>query len=310
MRILLIGGGGTLGTYTAEELLELGHSVDIVCPEEKTSENPHLRFFRGYATYDFLEKILKTERYDGIVNFILYTSLEDYIPFHKLLSANTDHLIFLSSYRVYADLQHPVTESAPQLFDVVKDRAFLENEKYAVPKSMCERYIKNESKFGNWTIVRPVISFSQRRYDIVFAHPAEEIQKHIADKMPINLPAESRNLTAGVDWAKNSGILIADLLFKEKALKEDFTVSSAQNLKWGEVADIYTKLSGLKFNWIPAKEYFNNEPEPYIYTFDRAFDRTIDNRKILSVTGLDHESFCPIEQGIKTELNKILYNSI
>ena len=31
--VLLIGGGGTLGTYTAKELLRLGHKVDIICLE-------------------------------------------------------------------------------------------------------------------------------------------------------------------------------------------------------------------------------------------------------------------------------------
>ena len=30
----LIAGGGTLGTYTAEELLRLGHRVDIICLED------------------------------------------------------------------------------------------------------------------------------------------------------------------------------------------------------------------------------------------------------------------------------------
>ena len=37
--VLLIGGGGTLGTYTAQELLKLGCAVDVICPEEKVSDN-------------------------------------------------------------------------------------------------------------------------------------------------------------------------------------------------------------------------------------------------------------------------------
>ena len=56
-KILLIGGGGTLGTYTADELLRLGFSVDIICPEEKLSSNKALRFYREYATQEFLEKL-------------------------------------------------------------------------------------------------------------------------------------------------------------------------------------------------------------------------------------------------------------
>ncbi len=39
-RVLLIAGGGTLGTATAEELLAMGCAVDIICPEEKVSHQP------------------------------------------------------------------------------------------------------------------------------------------------------------------------------------------------------------------------------------------------------------------------------
>ena len=73
---------------------------------------------------EYLEKLLTENRYDGIVNFLHYQTVESYKPFHELLAANTDHLIFLSSYRVYADEQHPITEEAPQLLDTAADKVF------------------------------------------------------------------------------------------------------------------------------------------------------------------------------------------
>ena len=145
-KVLLIGGGGTLGTYIAKELLELGCYVDIICPEDKVSDNEKLKFFKEYATFEFLSELLSKERYDGIVNLILYRTLEEYKPIHKLLSENTQHLIFTSSYRVYADLQHPVTEEAPHLLDVIKDGEFLRTEDYALPKSKCEKFLREESE--------------------------------------------------------------------------------------------------------------------------------------------------------------------
>ena len=109
-RALLIGGGGTIGTYTAKELLRLGHSVDTICLEDKVSDDEDLRFFKMEASVEALGALLAEEHYDGIVNFLHYNTVEDYEPYHKLLSENTEHLIFLSSYRVYADEQHPITE--------------------------------------------------------------------------------------------------------------------------------------------------------------------------------------------------------
>lgn len=104
-------------------------------------------------------------------------------------------------------------------------------------------------------------------------------------------------------------MLIANLLLKEKAFGEAFTVSSAQNLTWGEVADIYTELSGAKFNWVDTERYIEEYPwlknTPWILKYDRLFDRKIDNSKILKVTGLKKEDFTSIRDGIKYEIEKI-----
>ena len=126
-KALLIAGGGTLGSYTAEELLRLGHKVDVICLEDKVSDNENLRYFKATATVEYLKDLLADNHYDGIVNFLHFKTAEAYEPYHALLSKSTEHLIFLSSYRVYADLVHPITEEAPQLLDVIKDdQKFLE----------------------------------------------------------------------------------------------------------------------------------------------------------------------------------------
>lgn len=209
--VLLIAGGGTLGTYTAKELLKLGCAVDVICLEQKLSQAPALRYISANIDYAYLAEFLRDRHYDAIVNFMLYTRLEDYIPTHALLSEKTDHLIFLSSYRVYADLQHPLTEDAPLLIDTVTDSDFLEHEDYAVPKSHCERYIRNESHTGNWTIVRPVISFSARRFDVVTVSGRRVIDA-ARNGSTVCLPECTKHLTAGLDWAGNTGKLIAHLL--------------------------------------------------------------------------------------------------
>lgn len=307
-KVLLIAGGGTLGSYTAAELLRLGFHVDIICLEDNVSHNERLCYYKANADFEFLKDFLKSKSYDGIANFIHYEDVNTYKPVHKLLSENTGHLIFLSSYRVYADLEHPITENAPQLIDVVHDREFLEAETYAVPKSKAELFLRNESETKNWTIVRPVISFSDRRLDIVTVSGRKVIECTKEGKT-ISLPKEAKTLTAGLDWAGNSGKLIANLLFKEKALGEAFTVSTAQNLTWGEVADIYTELLGARFEWVSTESFIKENPylqsSPWILKYDRLFNREIDNTKILNATGLKKEDFVSIRNGIKIELDKV-----
>lgn len=304
-KVLLIAGGGTLGRYTAKELLNKGCAVDVICLEDYTSNNPKLRYFKANADLNYLTAYLNDKYYDGIVNFIHYTSVDDYKPVHKLLCSKTDQLIFLSSYRVYADLQHPITETAPMLEDVIKnDEEFLKTENYALPKARCEKFLREESDTKNWTVVRPVISFSDKRFDLITVSGHEIIDAARSGKTVI-LPEAAKNLTAGLDWAGNSGKLIANLLFKKECFGEAYTVSSGQNLTWGEVADIYTRLTGVNFKWADTEEYVKTGHGGYILIYDRLYDRAVDNTKILKATGLKKDDFTSIEEGIKIELDNI-----
>jgi len=304
--VLLIGGGGSLGLYAANELVSKGCFVDVLCREDHISTDPKLRFFNVDATLEQLQRFMADKHYDGIINFLHYVDMENYKNVHQFLSANTAHLIFLSSYRVYADLQHPITEEAPRLLDVTEDQDFLEKETYALAKARAEDYIRNESGTTNWTIVRPVISTSFRRFDLVSISGSRLI-RWTKEGQVIPLPDKAKDLIAAVDWAGNTGKLIANLLFKKDAFGEAFTISSCQNLTWGEVASYYEELIGAKFNWMDTDEYIRVHAQDNLWSliYDRLYDRPIDNSKVLRVTGLRKEDFTPMKEGIKIELAKL-----
>ncbi len=304
-KVLLIAGGGTLGTYVSEELLRLGHAVDIICLEDNLSHNPNLRFFKGYATKELLTEMFRETHYDGIVNFIHYKDAEDYKAIHPFLAENTDHLIFLSSYRVYADEQHPITEDAPRLYDVTRDEVFLSTENYAVPKSKCEDYLKKERPNDPWTIVRPVISFSKLRLDLLLYSRTRVLEA--AEKgQALLLPSLVKDYGAGIDWAGNSGKLIANLLFRPEAMHETFTIYSGHGMTWGEVAEAYTEVTGVQIRWCDEDEFVASKPnlakEPWMWIYDRRFDRRIDASKVLRVTGLGASDFKSIAYGIQHEI--------
>ena len=186
-----------------------------------------------------------------------------------------------------------------------QNEEFLKNEKYAISKAKCEKFIRNESDAQNWTIVRPVISFSKARFDIVMCSGRNVIEKTKA-RETILLPEQAKNLTAGLDWSGNTGKIIANLLFKNEAYKEAYTISSAQNLTWGEVAEYYMDLIGARFQWVDTDAYIcsdsNIKNVIWALYYDRLFDRKIDNRKVLKATGLKSVDFVPIKEGIKLEL--------
>ena len=305
-KALLIGGGGTLGRYTAKELLDKGCQVDILCLNEPNMSHPNLQIIQCRADYPYLEAFLAGKKYDGIVNFLHFENIEVYKPLHKLLTDHTDQLIALSSYRVYNKSEGPITEQTPQLLHTSKDPEFLKNKTYyALVKSVLEDYIREESGTTNWTIVRPVISFSELRLDLVTRSRQTVVAAAQAGK-PFELPQAAKDLIAGLDWSGNSGKLVANLLFQEQALGQAYTISSAPGLTWGQVAEIYTDLLGVQIKWIGTQEYLDKYcDEPYGLLYDRLFDRPIDNSKVLAATGLQKEDFTSIRDGIIIELRKL-----
>ena len=306
--VLLIAGGGTLGTYTAAELLKMGCTVDVICPEEKHSDSERLHFIQSLATDELLQALFAKKHYDGIVNFVHYPNAEEYKAIHPLLISATDHLIFLSSYRVYANEQHPVTEDAPRLYDVVKDREFLETEDYAVPKSICEDFLRTEHAQEPWTIVRPVISFSHRRLDLLL-YSGRDVLDYAEAKKPLPLPTSVRDYTAGFDWAGNSGKLIASLLFRKNTHGKTYTVSSGHGLTWGEVAEIYHELTGVTVEWVSDEEFVRGSEKirsnPWIWKYDRIFNRDVDVSAILAATELTSSDFTTVRDGILIELENL-----
>ena len=307
-KILLIGGGGTLGTHTARELLKLGAVVDVLCPEEKSSDNEKLTFFQGVGSREKLTELFSATHYDGIVNFIHYPKPDEYKEIHSFLMSNTDHLIFLSSYRVYANLQHPVTEEAPRLYDVETDPFLIDRETYAISKSKCEDFLRQEHAGENWTIVRPVISFSHRRLDLLL-YSGHEVLEYAEKGLEMPMPETVKDYSAGIDWSGNSGKLIAHLLFKQDAMGETFNIYSGHGMTWGEVADTYAEITGVKIRWCPEREFldyvYKFKNDAWYWKYDRAYNRDIDATKVLRVTGLGKGDFLSVHDGILEELKII-----
>lgn len=306
-KVLLIAGGGTLGTHVSNELLRLGASVDVICPEDKISNDPRLRFHQGYVSRELLDGLFAQNHYDGIVDFIHYKDPEEYKRVYSHLIENTDHLIFLSSYRVYAETSEKITEESPRLYDVETDKEFLAKENYAIPKSICEDYLRTERKGEHWTIVRPVISFSHTRLDLLL-YTGTEILKAVESGRPLLMPKTVKDHGAGIDWAGNSGKLIANLLFKPHTYGETYTVYSNHGATWGDIAKAYEEVTGVEIVWGEEQDYVATLPfakKPWLkdmWYHDRCYDRWIDGSKIIAATGLTQSDFASIADGIRHEL--------
>lgn len=309
-KALLIAGAGTLGGSTYPELVRLGWHVDVISLENFSSVSTQLGFYKARADLDYLKAFFAEHgRYDAIVDFVhtpdRTPDLEVLAPRINLLLANTDQFVYLSSYRTYADVDKLVTEKSPQWLDVTKDPKFLTEDDYAIPKARAERYLTSLSA-ENWTVIRPIISFTHYRLDLVTVGAYAILYRTKAGKT-IPLPIEVRDKHCGVTWGGNTGLQIAHLLGKNAALGEAFTLGTDEGLVWGDVARYYEELAGAKFAWIPAEDYLaiatsNSYMERQMIYTDRMLDRSVDFSKMLRVTCLDPSRFLSCREAIAKEL--------
>lgn len=72
--------------------------------------------------------------------------------------------MFLSSARVYASSDMPITEDSPLILDMTDDKMYLRTDEYALAKARQEKFLKELG--NNFTIVRPYITFNQNRFQL------------------------------------------------------------------------------------------------------------------------------------------------
>lgn len=312
-KILVLGGTGAMGVYLVPLLRKMDYAVDVISWDAVESSDPYLRYIQAKDAKDpvYMAEVLKNG-YDGIVDFMIYGT-EEFKAKHRLLLDNTDHYIYFSSYRIYDNKEHPIKETSPRLVDASDDLEFLATDDYSLHKARGEdtlrRYTQETGK-TNWTAVRPAITFSKRRFQLVTAEANLVVYRAKAGKKLV-LPEEAMPVQATMSWAGDVAVMLARLLFNPKAYTEIFTVATAEHNPWGTIAEYYKDLIGLEIYPVPKDEYLSiiqpnetpgNRWSRWQLDYDRLFDRIIDNQKILTVTGMKQSELSTVYDGLKREL--------
>ena len=299
-KVLILGGTGAMGVYLVPELVKLGYEVVITSRRQRESDSKSIAYIQGDAKDDvFLKSHLKRAKYDAIVDFMVYHTDEFRSRLNVLLS-NTKQYIYLSSYRVYAGSEEPLTETSPRLLDVITDEAYLRTDEYGLTKARQEDILK-QSRFQHWTVVRPAITYSKNRFQLGTMEANEFLHRALNGKEVI-FPREMLDKKTTMSWAGDVAEMIARIVGNPKAFRQTYTVATAENHTWQEVVDIYGRIIGLKVRIVPLSEYRAIIGRPYQIMYDRMYNRIIDNRKILKATGMKQSNLMSLEKGLRYEL--------
>ena len=237
MKVLLIGGTGAMGLPLHRELLLRGHEVFVT--SRSARQAPNVTFFLGNAKdTSFLAEVLG-RHFDVVVDFMNYSTAE-FSPRAATLLDHTAQYIFISSARVYAPSDIPLTEDSPRLLDVSTDAVYRASDEYALAKARQEDVLRRSGRV-NWTIVRPSLTYNDDRLQYALGEKEDWLLRCLLGKgvvIPQNLGPVLTTMTFGGDVAR----AIALLAGNERAMGETVHLACNQAISWGRVHDCYDQV--------------------------------------------------------------------
>lgn len=308
MKILVLGGTGAMGSHLVRILSDGGNEVFVTSRKERQGFES-VRFLKGDAHESSFFEELTSQRWDAVVDFMVYGT-QEFKSRHERLLDCAAHYVFLSSSRVYADSKTPITENSPRLLDVCDDKEFLATDEYALAKARQENILFESGK-RNWTIIRPYITYSEQRIQLGVMEKEEWLFLALKANALIfsqDVARHTTTLTYGGDVAKG----IASLIGKEEAFGEAFHITgNCCAIKWERVFGLYKSI--LQGHGITPQVYtpetcyrLESQSAKYQLIYDRYFDRVFDNSKIAKF--VDTAGFKTPEEGLGKCLEMFLEN--
>lgn len=281
MKILLLGGTGAMGAHLAQVLADRGDEVHITSRRRFDSKS-NICYIQGNAhDLDFVSNLLDSCKYDCVVDFMVYDTLE-FLDRVDLLLAKCTHYVFLSSSRVYASSDKPLREDSPRLLDISKDKEYLATDEYALAKARQENILAHSNK-RHYTIIRPYITFSEIRLQLGVYEKELWLYRAMQGKSIVFFKDIATHYTT-MTYALEVARAIAAIVGNPKSYGETYHIASENAVRWEEILAIYQKVLSkelgkeIKVVFAKRDEFFAKNAYQVIY--DRLFDRKFDSSKI------------------------------
>lgn len=298
MKVLVLGGTGAMGVHLVKLLSESGVQTFVTSRRALPSEG-NIQYLQGDAhNMCFLQNVLN-EYWDVVVDFMVYNTVS-FMERAKLLLESTNQYVFLSSARVYANEEHPITESSPRLLDISIDKDFLSTDEYSLTKARQEDILRN-SVYKNWTIIRPYITYSENRLQLGVLEKEEWLFRALRGRTIVfsqDINTKFTTLTYGLDVSK----AIIAIIGNWKSFGKTYHITTNESILWKNVLDIYLDVIENHVGFRPkviltnSEHFYKMHPAKYQIDYDRLYNRQFDNRAIGEF--IEVSSFKKLELGL------------
>ena len=229
MRILIIGGTGTISTAVMRELIARGHEVILF--NRGSTPVPGARVICGdrYNHAGFAELLRGEGSFDCVLEMIGYAP-DDAQSLIDVFSGRTKQLVFCSTVDVYRKPapSYPVREGAPRW----ADPRFT----YAANKVEMEHMLEHAASDGAFalTIVRPAATYCDASLPIAFLESGLGLLRRIREGKPVLVLGEGSSL-----WAyahrDDVGRAIANAAGNPATYGRDYIIASEESMTWAQL---------------------------------------------------------------------------
>jgi nucleoside-diphosphate-sugar epimerase len=253
MKILFIGGTGTISMAVSKLLLSQGHTLYLLNRGNRNlSLSGDLVELKADVNNESrVKELIKELHFDAVADFIAFEppQLErDY----RLFKGKTDQFIFISSASAYQKplADYRINEGTPLA------NPYLE---YSRNKIACEDYLMKLYREEGFpvTIIRPSHTYDERSVPMG-AHGKNgsyAIVKRMLEGKPVLIHGDGTSLwtlTHNSDFA----VAMAGLIGNIHAIGEAVQITSDESLTWNQIYQIVANALGVKLNAVHASTEF------------------------------------------------------
>ena len=253
MKILFIGGTGTISMAVSKLLLSQGHTLYLLNRGNRnlSLSGDLVELKADVNDENRVKELIKKLHFDAVADFIAFEppQLErDY----RLFKGKTDQFIFISSASAYQKplADYRINEGTPLA------NPYLE---YSRNKIACEDYLMKLYREEGFpvTIIRPSHTYDERSVPMG-AHGKNgsyAIVKRMLEGKPVLIHGDGTSLwtlTHNSDFA----VAMAGLIGNIHAIGEAVQITSDESLTWNQIYQIVANALGVKLNAVHASTEF------------------------------------------------------
>ena len=243
MRILIIGGTGTISSAITRQLAESGHELWLLNRGNRKNEVPQCvtQVIADIDDTDSVLRMLGDTTFDAVCEFIGFvpSQVERDI---RLFQGRTKQYVYISSASAY---------NKPAANHVITEGTTLANPfwEYSRNKIACEELLMKEYREKGFpvTIIRPSHTYCERGVPLSVhgLNGSWQVLKRMMEGKPVIIHGDGSSLWT-LTWNEDFARGFIGLLGNPKAIGEAFQIMSDEQLTWNQIYETVARVLGVE----------------------------------------------------------------